>query len=123
MSTLDDKFGLDAEAMFLETEVLRTSEIEGVKLHPQFVRSSVARKLGLEEACYHSRSQYEDGMVEVLVDATTDHNIPASCRAALWGGHEALFPTGTPVFIAFLLATGGQTHAELCKWSPASRER
>jgi len=48
MSTLDDKLALEAEAIFLETEVLRTSEIEGVKLHPQSVRSSVARKLGLE---------------------------------------------------------------------------
>lgn len=93
MASLDDRLALEAEAVFLETEVLQTSEIEGVKLHPQSVRSSVARKLGLEEAGYHPRNQYEDGMVEVLVDATTRHNEPLTCER-LFGWHAALFPTG-----------------------------
>lgn len=93
MATLDDRLALEAEAVFLEAEVLRTSEIEGVKLHPQSVQSSVARKLGLEEAGYHPRYQYEDGMVEVLVDATTRHNEPLTCER-LFGWHAALFPTG-----------------------------
>ncbi|WP_197706473.1 DUF4172 domain-containing protein [Pseudodesulfovibrio profundus] len=48
MATLDGKIALEAEAVFLEVEVLGTSEIEGVKLQPQSVRSSVVRKLGLE---------------------------------------------------------------------------
>lgn len=93
MATLDDKLALEAEAVFLEAEVLRTSEIEGVKLHPQSVRSSVARKLGLEEASYHPRNQYEDGMVEVLVDATVNHGTPLTPER-LYGWHAALFPTG-----------------------------
>jgi len=93
MATLDDKLALEAEAVFLEAEVLRTSEIEGVKLHPQSVRSSVARKLGLEEAGYHPRNRYEDGMVEVLVDATMNHGAPLAPER-LYGWHAALFPTG-----------------------------
>ena len=93
LATLDDKQALEAEAVFLETEVLRTSEIEGVKLHPQSVRSSVARKLGLEDAGYHKRNQYEEGMVEVLMDATTKHNAPLIAER-LFGWHAALFPTG-----------------------------
>lgn len=93
LAALDDKQALEAEAVFLETEVLRTSEIEGVKLHPQSVRSSVARKLGLEEAGYHKRNQYEEGMVEVLVDATTKHDEPLTAER-LFGWHAALFPTG-----------------------------
>lgn len=93
MATLDDKLALEAEAVFLEAEVLRTSEIEGVKLHPQSVRSSVARKLGLEEAGYQPRNQYEDGMVEVLVDATVNHGAPLTPER-LYGWHAALFPTG-----------------------------
>lgn len=93
LATLDEKQALEAEAVFLETEVLRTSEIEGLKLHPQSVRSSVARKLGLEEAGYHKRSQYEDGMVEVLLDATTNHSEPLTSER-LFGWHAALFPTG-----------------------------
>ncbi len=93
MATLDDKLALEAEAVFLETEVLHTSKIEGVKLHPESVRSSVARKLGLEEAGYHPRNQYEDGVVEVLVDATVNHRAPLTSER-LFGWHAALFPMG-----------------------------
>lgn len=93
MATLDDRLALEAEAVFLEAEVLLTSEIEDVKLHPQSVQSSVARKLGLEEVGYHPRNQYEDGMVEVLVDATANHIAPLTPER-LFGWHAALFPTG-----------------------------
>jgi len=93
MAALDEKLALEAEAVFLEAEVLRTSEIEGVKLQPQSVRSSVARKLGLEEAGYHLRNRYEEGLVEVLVDATTKHDKPLTATR-LFGWHAALFPTG-----------------------------
>ncbi|QJB56534.1 Fic family protein [Pseudodesulfovibrio sp. zrk46] len=93
LSALDEKLALEAEALFLETEIVRTSEIEGVKLHPQSVRSSVARKLGLDDAGYHPRNQYEDGMIEVLVDATVNHKTPLTAER-LYGWHAALFPTG-----------------------------
>lgn len=92
-AALDEQFALEAEALFFETEIIHSSKIEGMELLPQSVRSSVAKKLGLEDAGYHPRNQYEDGMVEVLVDATTRHDEPLT-RERLFGWHAALFPTG-----------------------------
>ncbi|MGE4297913.1 MAG: Fic family protein [Desulfovibrionaceae bacterium] len=93
MASLDDRYALEAEAVFLETEALRTSEIEGVKLLPQSVRSSVARRLGLETAGVVPVNRYEEGLVDVLVDATQQHAAPLT-RERLFGWHAALFPTG-----------------------------
>lgn len=93
MRTLDDRYVVETEALLLESEALRTSEIEGVQLNPQSVRSSVARKLGLEDAGLRQPDRYTEGLIEVLMDATQNHQ-QSLTPERLFGWHAALFPTG-----------------------------
>jgi len=83
-----------ARAEVLIEDALKTSEIEGERLDPNAVRSSVARRLGLPSAGLPAiRNQHADGMVEILLDATMNHEQELTA-ARLFGWHAALFPTG-----------------------------
>ncbi|MFH1982988.1 MAG: Fic family protein [Pseudomonadota bacterium] len=83
-----------ARAEVLVKEALKTSEIEGERLDPNAVRSSVARRLGLPAAGLPSkRDQKADGVVDILLDATQNHGQALTTRR-LFGWHAALFPTG-----------------------------
>ena len=83
-----------ARAEVLIEEALKTSEIEGERLDPNAVRSSVARRLGLPSAGLPAiRDQHADGMVEVLLDATVNYEQKLTA-ARLFGWHAALLPTG-----------------------------
>jgi Fic family protein len=83
-----------ARAEVLIEEALKTSEIEGERLDPNAVRSSVARRLGLPLAGLPAiRNQQADGMVEILLDATMNHE-KALTADRLFSWHAALFPTG-----------------------------
>jgi Fic family protein len=83
-----------ARAEVLIEEALKTSEIEGERLDPNAVRSSVVRRLGLPSAGLPAiRDQHADGMVEVLLDATVNHEQEVTATR-LFGWHAALFPTG-----------------------------
>ncbi|SIN96679.1 Fic family protein [Halodesulfovibrio marinisediminis] len=93
LATLDENYSLEAEATLLEAEALRTSEIEGVQLNPQSVRSSVARKLGLDDAGVGHVGQYEENLVDILLNATTHKESPLTTDQ-LFSWHAALFPTG-----------------------------
>lgn len=74
-------------------DVLKTSEIEGKRLNPGEVRSSVARHLGIETAGLPASSRHVDGVVEMLLDATCNSEQPLT-PARLFGWHASLFPTG-----------------------------
>jgi Fic family protein len=83
-----------ARAEVLIEDALKTSEIEGERLDPNAVRSSVARRLGLPSAGLPAiRNQHADGMVEILLDATMNHEQGLTADR-LFGWHAALFPTG-----------------------------
>lgn len=83
-----------ARAEVLIAEALKTSEIEGERLDPNAVRSSVARRLGLPLAGLSAiRNQQADGMVDILMDATMNHERALNADR-LFGWHAALFPTG-----------------------------
>lgn len=83
-----------ARAAVLIEEALKTSEIEGERLDPHAVRSSVARRLGLPTAGWPDvRNQHADGVVEVLLDATQDFDNDLTVER-MFGWHAALFPTG-----------------------------
>lgn len=88
-------FDLSREARFeiLSEETLKTAAIEGEKLDPLSVRSSVARHLGLPMAGFPAAERHVDGLVEVLLDATTNYARPLSLKR-IKGWHAALFPTG-----------------------------
>ncbi len=88
-------FSLRAEAILqtLTLDVLKSSEIEGEILNPAQVRSSIARKLGMNIAGLIPSDRNVDGVVEMMLDATQQFNKPLT-KERLFGWHASLFPTG-----------------------------
>ncbi len=94
MNDLGFEVRQNARAEVLIEEALKTSEIEGERLDPKAVRSSVARRLGLPTAGMPSaRNQHADGVVDILLDATLNHE-NALTAERLFSWHAAIFPTG-----------------------------
>lgn len=83
----------EAALRVLTEDVLKTSEIEGEKLNPDSVRSSVARRLGIEIAALTPADRHVEGMVDMVLDATRQHDRPLT-TGRLFGWHAAMFPTG-----------------------------
>lgn len=77
----------------LTEDVLKTSEIEGEKLNADQVRSSLARRLGIEIGALTPADRDVEGVVEMMLDATQNHAKPLDAER-LFGWHAALFPTG-----------------------------
>ena len=77
----------------LTQEVIKTSEIEGEQLSLDAVRSSVARKLGMDIGALAPSDRYVDGVVDMVLDATRNFD-QALTQDRLFGWHAALFPTG-----------------------------
>ena len=88
-------FDLRAEASLtaLTEEVVKSSAIEGKHLNPKEVRSSIARRLGLDVAGLPKPSREVEGVVEMMLDATRNFDNPLT-EERLFGWHAALFPTG-----------------------------
>ena len=82
-----------ASLRVLTEDVLKTSEIEGEKLNPDSVRSSVARRLGVDIGALAPTDRHVDGMVDMVLDATQHHDAPLTAKR-LFGWHAAMFPTG-----------------------------
>ena len=77
----------------LTLDVIKSTEIEGEILDPDQVRSSVARKLGLEIAGSVESDRNVDGMVEMMLDATRNCFITLTTER-LFDWHSGLFPSG-----------------------------
>ena len=88
-------FSIKEEAILstLTLDVLKSSEIEGEWLNYEQVRSSIARKLGIEYAGMVHSGRDVEGVVEMLLDATQKYNKTLD-EERLFGWHAALFPTG-----------------------------
>ncbi|MGH6923452.1 MAG: Fic family protein [Propylenella sp.] len=88
-------FHLRAEAVLrtLTEDVLKTSEIEGEILDKEQVRSSIARRLGMDIGALLPADREVEGVVEMMLDATQNFEAPLS-RERLFGWHAALFPAG-----------------------------
>ena len=88
-------FPLREEAVLetLTEDVLKSSEIEGEILDKVQVRSSIARRLGMEAAALPSADRNVEGMVEMTLDATQKYQDKLT-RDRLFGWHASLFPTG-----------------------------
>jgi Fic family protein len=82
-----------AKLEVLTTEILDTSAIEGEVLNRNSVRSSISKKLGIELNIQDSSDEQSDGLVDILLDATTNYEKPFT-KERLFGWHNALFPTG-----------------------------
>ena len=77
----------------LTQDVIKTSEIEGEKLDPASVRSSVARHLGIDIGALAPVDRHAEGVVEMVLDATGRSDEPLTVER-LFAWHAALFPTG-----------------------------
>ncbi|MFA7275864.1 MAG: Fic family protein [Pseudobdellovibrionaceae bacterium] len=88
-------FDLRREASLntLTSDVVKSSAIEGETLNPEEVRSSIARRLGLDIAGLIPASRHVEGIVEMMLDATQKFSKPLT-KDRLFGWHTALFPTG-----------------------------
>jgi Fic family protein len=77
----------------LTLDVVKSSEIEGEQLPYDQVRSSIARRLGIEVAGLVPSDRKVDGVVEMILDATRNYQKPLT-EERLFGWHAALFVTG-----------------------------
>ena len=84
---------LRAMAENLTHDVVYSSEIEGIKLNVDQVRSSIARRLGIENVKYTAPSHYVDSVVGVMLDVVQHYDQPLS-KEKLCGWQAAFFPTG-----------------------------
>jgi len=88
-------FSLRHEALLqtLTQDVVESSEIEGEVLNREQVRSSIARRLGIDIGALAPVDRNVEGMVEMMLDATQNFEMPLT-RERLFGWHASLFPTG-----------------------------
>ncbi len=88
-------FHLRQEAILqtLTADVLKSSEIEGEKLDAEHVRSSIARRLGMDIGALRPADRNVEGIVEMMLDATRHYDQPLTAER-LFAWHAALFPTG-----------------------------
>jgi Fic family protein len=77
----------------LTEDVIKTSEIEGEQLDARSVRSSIARRLGVDIGALAPVDRHVEGVVEMVLDATANGQAPVT-RDRLFAWHAALFPTG-----------------------------
>lgn len=77
----------------LTEDVVKTSAIEGEPLDVGSVRSSIARRLGVDIGALAPVDRHVEGVVEMVLDASSNSQAPVT-RERLFGWHAALFPTG-----------------------------
>lgn len=85
--------GMEQQMEAIADEVLCSSEIEGITLQADSVRSSVARRLGLETATEAEPNHYVEGIVNVMMQATQHYTEPLN-EERLFDWHSAMFPLG-----------------------------
>src|ERR1700758_2594289 len=88
-------FNLRQEAVLqtLTADVTKSSEIEGEKLDAEQVRSSIARRLGMDIGALKPADRNVEGVVEMMLDATRRYDQPLTATR-LFRWHASLFPTG-----------------------------
>jgi len=93
MESLGFKLRDEAWLQTLTQDVVKTSEIEGERLDTEQVRSSIARRLGMDIGALPAVDRHVEGIVEVMLDATQGYAEPLTAER-LFAWHGALFPTG-----------------------------
>src|ERR1700723_4472289 len=88
-------FNLRQEAILqtLTADVIKSSEIEGEQLDAEQVRSSIARRLGMDIGALKPADRNVEGVVEMMLDATRHYDKPLT-DVRLFAWHASLFPTG-----------------------------
>lgn len=93
LSSLGFDSKLRAMAENLTLDVVYSSEIEGLRLNVEQVRSSIARKLGIANVKYTAPSHYVDSVVNVMLEAVKHYDRPLT-KEQLCAWHSAFFPSG-----------------------------
>ncbi|HKU55255.1 MAG TPA: DUF4172 domain-containing protein, partial [Rhizomicrobium sp.] len=93
MESFGFRLRVEATLQSLTEDVIKSSEIEGEILDKDQVRSSIARRLGMDVAGLIPSDRNVDGVVEMMLDATQNYRKPLSDER-LFGWHAALFPAG-----------------------------
>lgn len=83
----------EASLRTLTNDVVKSSAIEGENLNVEEVRSSIARRLGINIAGLIPSSRHVEGIVEMMLDATQKFSMPLT-KKRLFNWHAALFPSG-----------------------------
>jgi len=83
----------EASLQCLTEEVTKSSEIEGERLDKEQVRSSIARRLGIDIGALRPADRNVEGVVEMMLDATQNYRETLT-KERLFAWHAALFPTG-----------------------------
>lgn len=93
----------EANLTTLTTEIVKSNEIEGEILNSNEVRSSIARRLGIEIAGLVESSRNVDGVVDMMLDATQNY-VEVISKDRLFSWHNSLFPTGRSGMLKILVA-------------------
>lgn len=93
MQALGFKLAEEATLRTLAQDIVKSSEIEGEQLDLGTVRSSLARRLGMDVSDNVPVDRHVDGVVEMVLDAIHKYDRPLT-ENRLFGWHAALFPTG-----------------------------
>jgi Fic family protein len=93
MEGLGFQFKAEAVLQTLTEEVIKSSEIEGEILDREQVRSSIARRLGMDIGALMPIDRNVEGVVEMMLDATQKYAEPLTADR-LFAWHASLFPTG-----------------------------
>ena len=104
MEALGFDFRAEASLSVLTSDVVKSSAIEGETLNPEEVRSSIARRLGLDAAGLPKAGREVEGVVEMMLDATQNFEAPLTSDR-LFDWHAALFPTGRSGMSRIAVAT------------------
>ena len=107
MEALGFDLRTEASLAVLTTDVVKSSAIEGETLNPEEVRSSIARRLGLDVAGLPRASRDVEGIVEMMLDATGNFKAELT-KDRLFAWHSSLFPTGR----------SGMTRIAVGEWRP-----
>jgi Fic family protein len=93
MQALGFQLRQEAVLQTLTADVLKSSEIEGEQLDAEQVRSSIARRLGIDIGALKPADRHVEGVVEMMLDATRHYDQPLTGEK-LFAWHAGLFPTG-----------------------------
>ena len=93
MSALGFSLKDHANLEILTQDILNSTEIEGEVLDKNQVRSSIARRLGLNVSGLVASDRNVDAVVEMMIDATRNFDLPLT-RDRIIGWHNTLFPSG-----------------------------
>lgn len=122
---LGENLRAEAAVQMLTQEVVKTSEIEGQRLDPEQVRSSIARKLGLDLGGLREADERKtrdlDGIVNVVLDASHNWSQPLTAER-LYKWHAWLFPTGYSDLGKIIVGKWRESRIEVVS-SPFNKQR